>query len=52
MRPIKWYTIVEKSNNIDNYAIYVKAVKQPDISYRPVNKKYIKQKSRFIKLEI
>jgi len=45
---IKWFSTVEKNNSIDNYCRYVYSVKQPSIEYLPVNKKYFKQKSRFL----
>lgn len=48
---IKWYRVLEGSNSIDNRCHYVYSVNQPDVNYRPVNEKYFKQKSRFIKYE-
>jgi len=48
LRPIKWFRIVEGSNCADNYAVYTTSVKRPDLTYRPVNGKYCRQKSRFI----
>ncbi len=46
---IKWYRVLEGSNSIDNRCHYVYSVNRPDVNYRPVNEKYFKQKSRFIK---
>lgn len=46
---IKWYSVVEGSNCIDNTCAYVYSVNQPDYGWRPVNDKYFKQKSRFLK---
>jgi hypothetical protein len=46
---IKWYRVLEGSNFIDNQCQYIYSINQPDVNYRPVNEKYFKQKSRFIK---
>ena len=46
---IKWYRVLEGSNIIDNQCQYIYSINQPDVNYQPVNEKYFKQKSRFIK---
>ncbi len=46
---IKWYYTIESLNSIDNYNKYVYSVNQPDCGWRPVNPKYFREKSRFLK---
>jgi hypothetical protein len=49
LKPIKWYANIQGSSWKDNYPVFETSIMQPDINYRPVNVKYCKQKSRFIK---
>ena len=45
--PIKWYRTIEKFAACDNYNEYMVAIHQPDYGWRPVTKKYFRQRSRF-----
>lgn len=54
LRPIKWFRIVEFGDEPcdNNYQVYCMSVIQPYKDWRPVNSKFDRQKSRFLKFKI
>jgi hypothetical protein len=48
LRHIKWYRIIEHSNSQDDAAEYQMSIAQPGLDFKPVNKKFYRETSRFI----